>query len=61
MATAAKNPDLINEVTFLQNAVFSEPCSSAGLQIYLKEARSERLEARRGLLRVFDNKKEHLI
>ena len=51
VATAAKYSDLINKVTLLQNGVFCESCITAGLQIYLKEARSKKLEARRGVLR----------
>ena len=51
VATAAKYSDLINKVTFLQNGIFCESRFTAGLQIYLKEARSKKLEARRGVLR----------
>jgi hypothetical protein len=42
VATAAKYSDLINKVTLLQNGVFCESRITAGLQIYLKEARSEK-------------------
>jgi hypothetical protein len=44
VATAAKYSDLINKVTLLQNGVFRDCCLTAGLQIYLKEARSKKLE-----------------
>jgi len=50
VATTAKNPDLINKVTLLQNGVFRDCCLTAGLQIYLKEARRGKREARRGVL-----------
>ena len=42
VATAEKYSDLINKVTLLQNGVFCESCITAGLQIYLKEARSKK-------------------
>jgi len=48
VATPAKYSDLINKVTLLQNGVFCESRFTAGLQIYLKEARSKKLETRRG-------------